>query len=476
MATWVTHLIIADGVLAHFPGLHRRGFCVGNIAPDCNVENADWTEFTPSREVTHWMQGARKKASDCDAFCEEYILKRKGRISSTEEYAFLLGYYAHLITDAAFQAMIRDAERVAAVWKRIKADGTFSFDGMEETWDTAKKLISKKELLRDIEVMEAAYLCDNPNSGYLTEIMPLKDFTDYIDYLPHGAIVRKIGVMGYLPEKNDPGAKFIAISREEYAEFVRNTIRQVIDTLEEKLLVSKNSLIMQYSNLCHQYNTDVEIAISQDIDRKLQVDGNRILINDNQIPENELEGCIAYAVRQVLLPQMEIETPRLLLRPFRMSDSMDCFGFLCDREDCLNDGGFEPFTQMDEEYYALMEQYSQQPLRKMIVRKDTGKVIGTVNIIEVNDRAVETYEIGYCINKDQQRNGYGYEAVSTLCDCLLNTLHIDLLIAGAIEKNTVSLRMLQKMGFRYEGRKTKGFWHPVDGAIDLLYYVKERTS
>lgn len=41
--------------------MDRRGFCVGNIAPDCNVENEDWTEFTPSREVTHWMSAERKK-------------------------------------------------------------------------------------------------------------------------------------------------------------------------------------------------------------------------------------------------------------------------------------------------------------------------------------------------------------------------------------------------------------------------------
>ena len=61
MATWVTHLMIADSVLQHIPSLDRRGFCVGNIAPDCNVENEDWTAFTPSREVTHWMQGERNR-------------------------------------------------------------------------------------------------------------------------------------------------------------------------------------------------------------------------------------------------------------------------------------------------------------------------------------------------------------------------------------------------------------------------------
>ena len=59
MATLVTHLMIADGVLERLPSLDRHGFCVGNLAPDCNVENEDWTAFTPPREVTHWMQGER---------------------------------------------------------------------------------------------------------------------------------------------------------------------------------------------------------------------------------------------------------------------------------------------------------------------------------------------------------------------------------------------------------------------------------
>ena len=53
MSTWPTHLWVADEVLKRLPQLHRRGFCVGSIAPDCNVENADWTGFTPPRQMTH---------------------------------------------------------------------------------------------------------------------------------------------------------------------------------------------------------------------------------------------------------------------------------------------------------------------------------------------------------------------------------------------------------------------------------------
>jgi hypothetical protein len=225
--------MIADSVLQHFPGLDRHSFCVGNIAPDCNVENEDWTAFTPSREVTHWMQGERKKASDCDDFYEQYIAKR--RIQSPEEYAFLMGYYAHLITDASFQKMIRDEDRVKAVWKRIKENEDLRqrSEGMEETWDNAKKLIPKRVWVSHIYSLEAEYLKAHPDSGYLTEILTLKEFPDYIDYLPKGAIVRKIGVMGYLPRINEDLGEWIAISREEYEAYLQETIQLILKRFSE---------------------------------------------------------------------------------------------------------------------------------------------------------------------------------------------------------------------------------------------------
>ncbi|MBP3704874.1 MAG: hypothetical protein J6I98_04985 [Clostridia bacterium] len=91
MATWVTHLMVADRVLRETTGLDRHGFCVGNIAPDCNVENEDWTAFTPPREVTHWMDSEKKLVTDSERFCAEYIEKRRAQITSAEELSFLSG-------------------------------------------------------------------------------------------------------------------------------------------------------------------------------------------------------------------------------------------------------------------------------------------------------------------------------------------------------------------------------------------------
>lgn len=51
---------------------------------------------------------------------------------------------------------------------------------MKRTWDSVKQLVNGKERIN------------------------LQAFSDYIDYLSKGAIVRKIGIMGHLP-KNEKG-------------------------------------------------------------------------------------------------------------------------------------------------------------------------------------------------------------------------------------------------------------------------------
>lgn len=240
MASWVTHLIIADRVLEKMPELCRHEFCVGNIAPDCNVENEDWTSFTPPREVTHWMTSKRKVAADCDRFIEEYVKQKE--IASVQEESFLLGYYAHLITDAEFQRVIRDEKRVKASWDRIKLHMELKEKaiGMEENWDSVKKLIHKKERMKDIFSIERDYLDKHPDSGYLTEIMELEAFPDYIDYLPTGAIVRKVKVMGYMPEKEESQYPYIGMSVEEYHMFLDRATELVVEAIRHYKIEAKH--------------------------------------------------------------------------------------------------------------------------------------------------------------------------------------------------------------------------------------------
>lgn len=241
MATWVTHLRIADAVLEAIPELCRHEFCVGCIAPDCNVENADWTAYTPPREVTHWMSSGRKTAADCDRFVQEYMKPRP--VSTPQEESFLLGYYAHLIADAEFQRTIRDDARVAAAWERIRAHPKLGEKaaGLPETWDAAKTLFDRRERIWDMDTLDRNYLDGNPSSGYLTEIVGLSSFPDYLDYLPAGAIPRKVKVMGGIPEKAAGRYPFVAFSMEEYNSFIERTITLTVQAVRRYLKEKENS-------------------------------------------------------------------------------------------------------------------------------------------------------------------------------------------------------------------------------------------
>ena len=235
MAEWVSHLIVADRILEKLPWLARHEFCVGNIAPDCNIPNEDWTEFTPSRQVTHWMKDKRKAADDCVVFRDEYILKRLDRITSKEELSFLCGYYAHLITDAELQRTTRDAARVAEAWKRAKAIKELNEKSadMEENWDNFKKLIpDRNDRMKDFFVIEREYL-DAQDSGYFTEIQGLKSFPDYIDYLPKGAIAAKIKMMYYMPSLEEGKYPFVGFSRNEYQGFLDRAVELSIIAIQE---------------------------------------------------------------------------------------------------------------------------------------------------------------------------------------------------------------------------------------------------
>lgn len=227
MSSWVTHLMIADSILKKVPLLDRRGFCVGNIAPDCNQENEDFTAFIPPRTVTHWMHGRHKTFEDAESFFKERIVPASAAPIS-ECGSFLLGYYAHLVTDAAHQEMIRSPERVRAVWQRIHADEALHAAAahLPENWDSVKALIPTSERRLDIQSLEADYLIAHPDSGYITDILPLKSFPDYLDILPPGGIVRKIGVMGVRPVPCR--ASFIALSRDEYSAFVQDTVQRLL--------------------------------------------------------------------------------------------------------------------------------------------------------------------------------------------------------------------------------------------------------
>lgn len=170
------------------------------------------------------------------------------------------------------------------------------------------------------------------------------------------------------------------------------------------------------------------------------------------------------------------QTGRLLLRPFRLSDSEDFFEFLSHRETCYNDGGYQPYADMGEDYFSLMEQFLEEEGRIVLEERASNKVVGTIKLSPVLDRAVVALEIGYVTSPKARRKGFCFEALSHIIQNLFSKTETRLLVIRAEIGNIPSQKLAEKLGFEREGIIKKGFYHPDKGIVDMVSYVLENPA
>ena len=169
---------------------------------------------------------------------------------------------------------------------------------------------------------------------------------------------------------------------------------------------------------------------------------------------------------------IEIETPRLLLRAFQMSDKEALFEILSDEQWCLDGGGYHAYQKMDKDFDELLEKFMTQS-RYAIVLKKENKTIGIISLRKA-DRAIHTYEFGFGINRKYQHDGYAYEAVSNLIHDWFAKTDVEMFIVSHFPYNITSRKLIEKLGFIHEGTLHKAHSHVIHGAVDLDYYYLEK--
>ncbi|MGB7604037.1 MAG: hypothetical protein WBL93_01035 [Lutisporaceae bacterium] len=103
MATWLTHLRIAEKIKEKIVDIRLSYLMLGSIAPDSGVPDETYRNYNPSKEVTHFatkekeMEG--KSIIDLEGFYEKHLAPSKILTRSDNTRSFLWGYYFHLITD-----------------------------------------------------------------------------------------------------------------------------------------------------------------------------------------------------------------------------------------------------------------------------------------------------------------------------------------------------------------------------------------
>lgn len=233
MANWISHIMIADRLLEMGAALDARGLCIGSIAPDCNIENESWTAFEPPREVTHFMTGDSKLTVDAEGFYARYIEERS--FQSEEARAYCIGYYAHLVTDAACQRFIREERRVKASLDRLAHSTAHreQIAGREVDFEKFKQIFGKMTVWGDIMAYEERYVLAHPDSLYHQVLRKTVDFPDYLGIMPPGAIARKIPRMAHAVTSARASDQLF-FSDAELDGFIEDTARRIFARIYAK--------------------------------------------------------------------------------------------------------------------------------------------------------------------------------------------------------------------------------------------------
>jgi RimJ/RimL family protein N-acetyltransferase len=146
--------------------------------------------------------------------------------------------------------------------------------------------------------------------------------------------------------------------------------------------------------------------------------------------------------------ERKIETPRLLVRAFRLEDADDLYEYLSQEEVYR----FEPGDPVDrEKAQELAMEMSASSCFWAVELKAACKVIGQVYFEQVEPQRIMTWELGYILSPRYQRQGYATEALSALLQRGFAAAGIHRVVAHCNPENTASWKLLEKLGFQQEG-------------------------
>jgi ribosomal-protein-alanine N-acetyltransferase len=118
----------------------------------------------------------------------------------------------------------------------------------------------------------------------------------------------------------------------------------------------------------------------------------------------------------------------------------------------------------------LKRESAETHLYASIVLKLTQEIIGTAMIFSF-DREANHAEIGYVFHRKHWGKGYGSEAVALMNTFAFGSLSLRKLHARVVDANIGSARVLEKSGFKLEGR-LKDYYY-IDGSFyDLMLFGK----
>jgi len=175
-------------------------------------------------------------------------------------------------------------------------------------------------------------------------------------------------------------------------------------------------------------------------------------------------------------PDWPIETDRLLLRPFGPDDLGDLYAMHSDAE--VSRYLYNPPRTLDETHDLLSRKIAGAAieaegdwLSAAVVVSGTGECVGDLALHYVSEPH-RTAEIGFVFQPRHQRKGFATEAAAAFVGwAFASGFHR---VIGRTEaRNTVSARVLEKLGMRLEAHFVENEWVKGEWQSGLVYAILE---
>lgn len=170
---------------------------------------------------------------------------------------------------------------------------------------------------------------------------------------------------------------------------------------------------------------------------------------------------------------VRLETERLILRPFTMADCEAAFrNWQGDDKvtEFLRWPTAKSLSTVETVIQSWVDGYADPAFYQWaVVPKDLNEPIGTISVVDQNERADKVH-IGYCIGSKWWNRGYMSEAFAAIIPFLFDEVK-----AGRIESqhdpnNPGSGKVMEKCGLKYEATLRKADWNN-KGIVDACMYA-----
>ena len=141
------------------------------------------------------------------------------------------------------------------------------------------------------------------------------------------------------------------------------------------------------------------------------------------------------------------------IRKWKLSDAKDLAAALSNKkvQDNLRDGLPYPYTEQDgKEFISAMLSADESETFAFAITVDN-MVIGSIGIFRQGNIHRQTAELGYYIAEEYWGKGIMTEAVKQICEYVFAKSDIIRIYAEPFANNIASCRVLEKVGFQYEG-------------------------